>query len=179
MTLTTGLKFLMDCVVRKNRMSENSPNAHAGRQCRLIYKSQTSWDLLSNDSLLQLAEASTRNNEAAGITGLLALSGETFLQVLEGPVDAVNELYLKIAKDKRHGDLRLLLFEQISEGIFTDWSMHVVDLHDLPAAQREFLAGKYPAEDGSILIPEDDRLALSLLLDARQVILSETDRAKA
>jgi len=162
----------------ETHMSDHHPEPSSGRKCRLIYKSQTSWDLLTNDSLRELAESSAANNAEQEISGLLVLSGEAFLQVLEGPVDAVNDLYLKIAKDKRHGSLRLLVYEQISEGIFQDWSMHVVDLHDLPLAQREVLAGKYPTEDGSIVIPDDHRLALSLLLDARQVTLSEAARSE-
>lgn len=157
-------------------MSVDSSEHQAGRKCRLIYKSETSWDLLSNETLRELAETSAKNNAEKEITGLLILAGESFLQVLEGPVDEVNELYLKISKDSRHGSLRLLTYEQIVSGLFTDWSMHVVDLHDLPLVQREFLAGKYPAAGGLISIPDDDRLALSLLLDARQLILSETER---
>ncbi|MBK1828736.1 BLUF domain-containing protein [Haloferula rosea] len=157
-------------------MSSDSSATSAPRTCRLIYKSQTSWDLLSNESLLELAESSAVRNGEDDITGLLVLSGEAFLQVLEGPVDPVNDLYLKISRDTRHGSLRLLTYEPITERLFKDWAMHVVDLHDLPLAQREFLAGKYPSGEDSIAIPDDDRLALSLLLDARQITLSETDR---
>lgn len=158
-------------------MVEEVQEHDRGRTCRLIYRSQTSWDLLSNETLLDLAQTSAKNNGEKGISGLLLLSGEAFLQVLEGPVDEVNDLYLKIAQDPRHGSLRLLTYEQITHPLFAEWSMHVVDLNDLPMAQREFLAGKYPSEDGSIAIPEEDRLAFSLLLDARQVTLSETERS--
>ena len=149
----------------------------SGRMCRLIYKSQTSWDLLSNQALLQLSTSSADRNAERGITGLLILSAESFLQVLEGPVDEVNDLYLRIARDERHGQLRLLRFESISERSFEDWAMHVVDLDDLPMSQRQVLSGKYPVTDGSIAIPDDDRLALALLLDAKRLTLSETERA--
>ena len=30
------------------------------------------------------------------------------MQVLEGPQDTLNEIYLKIAKDERHTDLKIL-----------------------------------------------------------------------
>lgn len=157
-------------------MSDEVADQDKVRTCRLIYRSQTSWDLLSNEALLELAQTSAGNNAEKRISGLLLLSGEAFLQVLEGPVDEVNDLYLKIAQDPRHGNLRLLNYEQITHPLFVEWSMHVVDLNDLPVAQRGFLAGKYPSEDGSIAIPAEDRLAFSLLLDARQVTLSETER---
>ncbi len=145
--------------------------------CRLIYKSQTSWDLLSNDTLLELATTSAGRNEKLEITGLLLLSGESFLQVLEGPPDDVNDLYLRIARDPRHEKLRLLIYESIVRRTFGEWAMHVVDLDDLPREQRDFLVAKYPTDDGSVAIPEDDRLAISLLLDARQLTLAENRRS--
>lgn len=161
---------------------ESKPESSSGTRegaCRLIYKSQTSWELLSNEVLLEMTKTSAENNASREITGLLLLSGESFLQVLEGPADEVNELYLKIARDKRHGSLRLLRYEPVTRRSFEDWSMHVVDLDDLPPAQRGILAGKYPTEDGSIIIPDDDRLALALLLDAKQLTLAEDERQQA
>ncbi|BCX48024.1 Blue-light sensor BLUF [Haloferula helveola] len=160
-------------------MSENSSTSGNEPTCRLIYKSQTSWDLLSNETLLELAKTSAERNDARGITGLLLLSGESFLQVLEGPSGEVNDLYLRISRDDRHGKLRLLIFEPIVRRTFEDWAMHVVDLDELPMAQRDFLRAKYPVEDDSITIPDDDRLAIALLLDARQLTLSETDRSSS
>lgn len=151
----------------------------AGVQCRLIYRSDTSWDLLSNESLLQLATSSAKSNKKADITGLLLLSGESFLQVLEGPGDRVNELYLKITQDKRHKRVTLLSFEQTNQRYFSEWAMHVVDLHELGPAQREFLMKKYPQEDGYISVPYDDRNAFSLLMDARFFSLPEQEHAAA
>ncbi len=158
--------------------SESSAESR-GRLCRLIYKSRTSWDLLSNEILLEIAETSAANNAKRDITGLLLLTGESFLQVLEGPADEVNELYLKIARDRRHGSLRLLSYEPIRRRSFSDWAMHVVDLDDLPLPQRNMLAGKYPVEDGSVAVPDDPRLAVALLIDAKRITLSETERPEA
>ncbi len=160
-------------------MSDPPNDARPGPQCRLIYKSVTSWDLLSNEVLLEMANTSAENNASRDITGLLILSGERFLQVLEGPAEAVNELYLRIARDKRHGSLRLLSYEPIARRAFDDWAMHVVDLDDLPLPQREMLAAKFPVEDGSVLIPDDPRPALALLLDAKRITLSETERPES
>ncbi|MCH7226492.1 BLUF domain-containing protein [Haloferula sp. A504] len=154
----------------------NSSQPGSSKTCRLIYKSRTSWDLLSNEVLLELARTSADKNAERDITGLLILSGESFLQVLEGPPDEVNDLYLRIAHDERHGKLRLLRYESISRRSFKDWAMHVVDLDDLPMPQRQVLIRKYPVEEGSIVIPDDDHLALALLLDARRLTVSETER---
>ena len=144
--------------------------------CRLIYRSDTSWDLLSNASLRELAEKSARNNAKREITGLLVLSGEHFLQVLEGPSRAVNDLYPKIVADQRHTDVTLVSYEQVPDRSFREWSMHVVDLYDLPLEHRELLRRKYPEEEGCIRIPEDAATTFALLLDARAICLSEAER---
>lgn len=160
----------------KDDAATKSSTGAGGRPCRLIYKSRTSWDLLSNETLLELAETSAGNNEKLGITGLLVLAGENFLQVLEGPAEALNDLYLKIARDKRHSHPRLLRYERITRRAFADWAMHVVDLDDLPPGDRDFLRKRYPTEDGSVVIPDDDRMALRLLHDAKKLTRSETER---
>jgi hypothetical protein len=143
--------------------------------CRLVYKSETSWDLLSNEILRDLALKAETNNSSQSISGLLILSGETFLQVLEGPSDLVNPLYHKILKDERHHDVTLISYEQIATRCFDDWSMRVVELDDLPMASRENLWSKYDTDDGSVTIPEDAPKALALLFDARALCRSEGD----
>ena len=143
--------------------------------CRLVYRSQTSWDNLSNEMLRELARASEQRNQDRGITGLLVLSGETFLQVLEGEAQEVNALYAKIIQDKRHYDVTLISYEQITNRCFEDWSMRVADLNDLPLASRDLLRAKYSEEEGYIEIPDDSPQALALLFDARALCLSETE----
>ncbi len=143
--------------------------------CRLIYQSQTSWDQLTNELLRDLAVKSAKSNQRRHISGLLILSGEKFLQVLEGPSEEVNALYAKLIRDRRHHDLVLISYEQIATRCFEDWSMRVVDLDDLPPTAREFLRNKYPEVDGSIEIPEDAAKALALLFDAQALCLDETE----
>ena len=142
---------------------------------RLIYRSQTSWDQLTNEVLLELAKTSAAANQERNLTGLLILSGETFLQVLEGPSHEVNALYAKLMKDSRHHDLVLISYEQIASRCFEDWSMRVVDLDDLPKESRALFRSKYPEVEGSIEIPEDSVKALSLLFDAQALCQSETE----
>lgn len=141
--------------------------------CRLIYRSQTSWDNLSNEMLKELAQASEKRNREQGISGLLVLSGENFLQVLEGEACKVSALYAKILQDKRHHDVTLISFEQVTGRCFEDWSMRVADLNDLPLSSRDLLRAKYSEEEGYIEIPDDNPRALALLFDARALCLSE------
>ncbi len=141
-------------------------------QCRLIYQSTCSERLIDNADLRELVQKSAEHNRTAGITGLLMLSGDQFLQVLEGPADAVNRLFGRIIRDRRHRDVRLLSFEQIGPTYFEDWSMHLVDLFDLPKAPRELLARKYRSREGAVQIPERLHEVYGLLLDARHICLS-------
>ncbi|MEM6278949.1 MAG: BLUF domain-containing protein [Verrucomicrobiota bacterium] len=143
------------------------------RLCRLVYKSTTSWDLLNNQVLAKLAETSARNNAAEKITGLLILSDETFLQVLEGPDEAVNALYGKIVKNPLHHDVRLLSFQQIASRNFHDWSMRFVDLNDVPKSPRELFRKKYEDTEGYIHVPDDALCAIALLFDAQALCRAE------
>ncbi len=149
-------------------------------QCRLIYRSTVSDKLIANETLRDLVQRSSESNKAAGITGLLLLSGDQFLQVLEGPSDAVNALFGRIIRDKRHRDVRLLTFEPIGDTYFDDWNMYLVDLFDLPKGPRDCLERKYKSSEGAVEIPERLHEVYALLLDARAMCLNRpwetTDR---
>ncbi len=139
------------------------------RSCRLIYRSIAETGTLDRTALAQMVELSQANNDRLGIRGVLLMSGERFLQVLEGPVSFVNELYNKIVKDARHHDVQLVAYDNDCRGFFYDWSMRLIDLDAVPDAQREWLLAKYPHRDGVIEFPEDLMLVYPLLLDARLV----------
>jgi hypothetical protein len=147
--------------------------------CRLIYQSTSARNPVDNEDLRALVERSTENNKAAGITGLLLLSGNRFLQVLEGPSEAVNALFGRIIRDKRHRDVQLLTYEPIGEVYFDDWNMYLVDLFDLPKAPREYLASKYSTHEGAVRIPSRLHEVYALLLDARSICLTRPWEASA
>jgi hypothetical protein len=66
-----------------------------------------------------------------GVTGVLCLGEGIFLQVLEGGRSAVNKLYNRIVADKRHSDVELLCYEEISERRFAGWAMGQVNMKHL------------------------------------------------
>jgi hypothetical protein len=137
--------------------------------CRLIYRSTCSSSFLPNEDLRALVQGSAEHNRREGITGLLLLSGNRFLQVLEGPSLPVNRLFGRISRDKRHRDVELISFEQIGPTYFDDWNMYLVDLFDLSKEPRELLARKYTAANGIVEIPERLHEVYGLLLDARAI----------
>ncbi|OUE07395.1 hypothetical protein C5B94_14890 [Clavibacter michiganensis] len=78
---------------------------------------------LTDDDLAELLGQCVRNNERAGLTGLLLHRDGRFMQVLEGPDDAVEAVFATIAADPRHTDVRQLLDERITARRFPAWSM--------------------------------------------------------
>jgi len=83
---------------------------------------------LSAEAIDQIGEQSQKNNESLGLTGLLMSSGGLFYQVLEGPAEAVDEVYGRIVTDGRHTDLLLMSTEDDVERLFPDWSMQTINL---------------------------------------------------
>ncbi|MBP5989419.1 MAG: BLUF domain-containing protein [Proteobacteria bacterium] len=100
---------------------------------RLMYASRAA-DSVSTDALGAILRRSRQDNQASGITGLLCLSGGSFLQVLEGGRAQVSALYNRIAADARHRDVVLLSYEEISERRFAGWAMGMIELSRLNPA---------------------------------------------
>jgi len=101
----------------------------------LIYVS-SSVKLLNNNELLDILKASRENNVAKDITGMLLYKSGNFMQVLEGPDEAVNALYETIKADPRHKDVSVISREQIQTRQFPAWEMAFQDL-DNPAIKNE------------------------------------------
>lgn len=101
----------------------------------LIYVS-TSEKLLNDEELLDILKTSRENNSSKDVTGLLLYKGGNFMQVLEGPDEAVEALYEKIKADPRHKDVNVLSREQISARQFPAWEMAFQNL-DNPEVKNE------------------------------------------
>ena len=89
---------------------------------RLIYVSRMT-DECDMESIQGILNVSREKNAAAQITGILCYDPVFFLQCLEGPKNAVNELYNHILRDDRHTDVVLLEYADIEERTFGSWSM--------------------------------------------------------
>jgi len=75
--------------------------------------------------------SSRRNNKSLGVTGSLCYSAKVFLQILEGPAKAVNELYRRIIMDRRHVDVTLIEYRPIAYRDFANWSMACISLQEV------------------------------------------------
>ena len=93
---------------------------------------------LTHDEVTQLATKAAERNRSLGVTGMLMTSGGIFYQVLEGPPDAVDDLYRKIAADARHQDVLVLSTqEDVEDRQFPSWAMKKVNLDEDAVARLE------------------------------------------
>ncbi|AGA92252.1 putative membrane protein [Thioflavicoccus mobilis 8321] len=78
---------------------------------------------MSTEDLLGLLRECRENNAAKGITGMLIYGNATFLQVLEGEEEVVDDLFENIRRDPRHSNVEILHRKTIERRQYSDWSM--------------------------------------------------------
>ena len=142
------------------------------KSCRLIYRSVAKPLILNDSSLSKLNNRAANFNRRFGVCGILLLSENRFLQVLEGSTKFVNTIYSKIIKDKQHYDIELISFESIVKAEFQDWSMKLFKLEEVEQSVRELLIKKYPVVEGKIQFVDDPVLMTSLLLDVKHLSIN-------
>jgi hypothetical protein len=125
---------------------------------RLLYASRSVKNIESSDVESILSD-SRNHNPGAGVTGILCYSGNIYIQVLEGNRREVSRLYNKIVKDDRHKDVEILLFENIVERRFFNWTMGQVNLSKInPSTMLKY--SEKPTMDPFSM---DGRVSLALL----------------
>ncbi|WP_051881374.1 BLUF domain-containing protein [Parvularcula oceani] len=97
---------------------------------RTVIYTSSATGAVSEDDLRDILAVSRRNNSRLGLSGVLLYREGTFLQVLEGPKDAVEQRMRVIAKDPRHTGLDLLSDLETEERFFPDWAMGSRNLDD-------------------------------------------------
>lgn len=89
---------------------------------QLIYVS-TAYQEFGDQVLERILDSSIRNNRQAGVTGMLLYSKGSFMQVLEGAPEAVDETFARIELDPRHHGVFVLSKEAVERRDFAGWSM--------------------------------------------------------
>ena len=93
---------------------------------RLLYTSALNvenCDERPEQTARNIAEASAAQNRLSDLTGSLLFVDGSFIQILEGPPDAVEKTFERICCDFRHVDVRLIDLTSVSERLFEDWDM--------------------------------------------------------
>ena len=108
---------------------------------RVIYVSEKTDS--SDASLAQIIDSSTKNNSETGVTGCLLSGSNSFLQLLEGPRQTIDRLYVTINADSRHKNVVMLTDEDIDQRLFASWSMKLAPFDDLEWSDAEFGLGNF------------------------------------
>jgi len=87
--------------------------------------------LFSSKELVLLLEQSRAANARFGITGILLYKLGSFIQAIEGPVEAMDQLYINICGDPRHRGIIKVLDDTIQEREFSAWSMGFHDISEM------------------------------------------------
>lgn len=70
-----------------------------------------------------ISQAAAERNGGLGITGVLFSSNARFLQVLEGPKDAVRQIFGAISCDPRHASVSIVEDRDVAIRLFPDWTL--------------------------------------------------------
>lgn len=96
---------------------------------RLIFSStRTDSDFETVDDILQ---ASRTNNVRDGVTGVLVVGGRQFVQLLEGDRASVSQCFVRIARDPRHQDIRVISAGEAPHRLFGEYGMQRIDLSNI------------------------------------------------
>ena len=104
----------------------------------LIYRSRATGPF-DRTEIGKILATARRENERHGVTGLLLYSDASFLQVLEGDAEAVQETFARITVDPRHRDIEVLAHAPIERRAHPDWTMGFHHLDGFLVAPGEVL----------------------------------------
>jgi hypothetical protein len=77
-----------------------------------------------NDAeISQILATARANNSRQSVTGALLFNSGCFAQVLEGPRTAIEQIFERIQRDPRHGDVTVLESGSAARRDFPEWSM--------------------------------------------------------
>lgn len=111
---------------------------------------------------IQFLEMARVRNAQPGVTSVPCFTGRSLVQVLEGGRDAVCETFYRIARDERHGDVRLLASPYPPDRGVPAWTMGFVGMGEIPPA----LVRRRDVTDGAPdRLGEDATLATAFLQD--------------
>jgi len=84
----------------------------------------------ANIEVARILEQARRNNERSGVTGVLVMNENYFLQVIEGARPVINNLLRKLVNDERHFDLEVIDCRAVEERYWNKWSMKYLTTSD-------------------------------------------------
>lgn len=113
---------------------------------RLVYASRAAHSL-GNLHLFNLLLQARAKNKRLGITGHLLYLDGGFTQCIEGPPNAIEDLWRSILDDERHHSVQLTTRHPITERRFADWSMA---FSSYSSFERYKLPGFFPVNERGV-----------------------------
>lgn len=104
----------------------------------ILYASNSTVEFLPTQ-LEALETEAYESNLILGISGYLYFEDSTFIQYIEGPDRALDELFARISADQRHRIIRSVVEEKISGRRFASWSMRWLTNEELTEIKLENL----------------------------------------
>lgn len=118
---------------------------------------------MSDDDIAQILTTSRANNVLDGLTGALLYHRGRFIQVLEGPDDAVLRRLAIIDGDGRHGGVQKLSEKQVGARQFPEWTMGFQALSDSATKQLDGFNDFFGARTGRARIEHAENEAQQFL----------------
>ena len=91
--------------------------------------------------LQSILASSRKNNPSKGLTGALLYTAGNFAQVLEGPLESVEQTFEVIQRDPRHSEVTVVQSGPTPSRDFPEWSMAFAGSNDsekMPLATAAF-----------------------------------------
>jgi hypothetical protein len=114
--------------------------------------------------LFDILDHSHANNPLHDITGALMTDGSMFAHVVEGPSVAVEKLYAKIMRDKRHNRVLTLQHVLVHVRLFALWPAAFLRVGAMPHAKTL---------DARSTPPELRKVSVSVLRALRPILLQQ------
>lgn len=104
---------------------------------QLVYISKAT-TLFSEGELLTILSSARKKNQNEQVTGLLLYKDKSFIQLLEGPKEAVAKIFSTVEMDPRHYRINTFIAnEKVNERCFPDWNMGFKNLEQSTKIEHE------------------------------------------
>jgi len=124
---------------------------------QIIYSSKPfGFDASVLDDILTISRVLNARND---ITGTLICRADMYLQLIEGPDEAIQATYARIIGDDRHLEINLLVSRQITERMFPKWAMRDDPARSWMWTQAEVSAGAIQAATPAQILAIFERVA--------------------
>ncbi|RYG10062.1 MAG: BLUF domain-containing protein, partial [Caulobacteraceae bacterium] len=90
---------------------------------QLLYMSDSVSGASSGLEMSDILDDARPPNARDGVTGALTVVNGKFVQVIEGPAAALDNLLVRLQRDRRHVRIRILARRPILHRAFGDWDM--------------------------------------------------------